>query len=137
MYACCQGYPRLDWTISRRLAQLRELHDYVKENLGEAYKLEFEGSPFARRGGLIGTTTRLSEWCTALGDCINGGGASPMLAHFVLTFVQAPEPAQPRLQSQSLFIASCCFVGLSETQRVYRLMLCVISYVRSGRRAEL
>lgn len=79
------------WRVRRRLSQLREcLHEGVRRELGAAYERLFEGSTFARRGGLPGTTARLHAWCVVLAEAINTGCAPPALVALTLEFLHAP-----------------------------------------------
>jgi len=83
----------LEWDAPRRLLDLREqLHGPVKDSLDKVYKWHFGGAPFAPRGGLPGTTSRLQCWLCALADCINKNQAPPKLVALVLNFLQAPDP---------------------------------------------
>merc|ERR1711879_279677 len=87
------GSRNLNWTVHRRLAQLRkDLHDPVKSELGETYKKQFGGASFAHVGGLPGTTTRLRGWFQALAASINNGCCPPNLAGLTLSFLEIPEP---------------------------------------------
>merc|ERR1712061_948804 len=63
------------WNCKKRLCELRdELHDPAKLYLGVgAYVEHFENAPFARHGGLPGTTARLEEWFSALAKYANSG----------------------------------------------------------------
>merc|ERR1719247_3849379 len=55
------GYTQ--WRCRKRLCTLREdLHDPLKEALGPVYVAQFEETPFAKYGGLPGTTARLADW---------------------------------------------------------------------------
>mmetsp|Transcript_36098 Transcript_36098/g.90827 ORF Transcript_36098/g.90827 Transcript_36098/m.90827 type:complete len:231 (+) Transcript_36098:103-795(+) len=85
---------QLDWSVKRRLRYFREgLHDPVKEHLGVGpYEQHFAGAPFAKKGGLPGTTSRLDTWCIALATCINARGCSPSMVAMVLHFFEVPEP---------------------------------------------
>mmetsp|Transcript_109135 Transcript_109135/g.314362 ORF Transcript_109135/g.314362 Transcript_109135/m.314362 type:complete len:233 (+) Transcript_109135:141-839(+) len=79
------------WRAPRRLEQLREeLHDRVKSDLGDAYATHFADTPFAKKGGLPGTTARLNAWFSTLASVINGATCSPGLAALVLSFLDAP-----------------------------------------------
>jgi hypothetical protein len=82
---------KVRWQTARRLCHMRELlYDHVKSDLGDSYNKHFAGAHFAYRGGLPGTTSRLSDWCMALAACINSGAASPYAAVLTLRFVDAP-----------------------------------------------
>lgn len=81
------------WSLRRRLNQLREeLHDAVKRELGGDYSRHFGKTPFALKGGLPGTTSRLNSWCACLATLINTRKLSPALAALVLQYVGAPLP---------------------------------------------
>merc|ERR1719183_767873 len=83
----------MEWRIQRRLCQLREdLHDFVKSELGKSYNDLFSETPFARSGGLKGTTARLTKWLEKLSFCINQLLVGPLLVAFVLSFFEAPAP---------------------------------------------
>lgn len=79
------------WQCKKRLCDIREeLLVRVKKGLGEAYPAHFSETPFARHGGLPGTTARLREWFRTLSTCINSG-ALPLREHaLVLRFLQTP-----------------------------------------------
>lgn len=93
---CSLGAPgarRLQWSVKRRLAQLREgLHDPVKFALGNAYGQQLGAVPFAHKGGLPGTTARLRGWLGALAAAINVGGCPPSLVWLALHFLEVPAP---------------------------------------------
>lgn len=84
----------LAWRVARRLEALRrELHDAVKAGLDkEVYSRTFRSAPFALRGGLPGTTARLSGWLGALAGCANAGECPPSLLAQVLVSLEVPEP---------------------------------------------
>ncbi|CAK0879655.1 unnamed protein product [Prorocentrum cordatum] len=89
------GAPKaLAWKASRRLEEMRQqLHGPVKEGLGkDDYARLFESHHFAPRGGMPGTTTRLSKWCDALAACVNSGECPPRVVAHVLAFLSAPKP---------------------------------------------
>jgi hypothetical protein len=89
---------RLDWTSQMRLNQMREeLHDVVKDGLGKNYGDLFSQAPFARRGGLSGTTGRLQTWLDTLASCINEYTVQPGLLVSVLKSLDVPAPPQPHL----------------------------------------
>lgn len=84
---------RAEWPAPRRLLQLRlDLHDRVKQSLGEDYRRVFGAAPFAKLGGLPGTTARLKAWLAALSDGMNNGALKPSLVALTLGFLQAPLP---------------------------------------------
>lgn len=88
------GLRRLDWSVGRRLCYLRDgLHDPVKEHLGGGlYEQHFAGAPFAHKGGLPGTTSRLNAWSSALASCVNARGCQPRAVAVILHFLEVPEP---------------------------------------------
>lgn len=86
----------LRWTSERRLSTLREeLHDRVKDVLGQNYAAHFSKTPFALKGGLPGTTARLTAWFGALAKVVNKGEAPPSLVALLLQFLEAPDPPDP------------------------------------------
>jgi len=93
MNLAIQGTRSLKWKVARRLVHLRlELHDCVKNNLGQNYSKCFASTPFAHKGGLRGTTARLNAWCASLASCMNQFACSPKLVMLVLNFLEVPEP---------------------------------------------
>eukprot|EP00929_Paragymnodinium_shiwhaense_P116889 TRINITY_DN8689_c0_g1_i2.p1 TRINITY_DN8689_c0_g1~~TRINITY_DN8689_c0_g1_i2.p1 ORF type:complete len:218 (+),score=34.41 TRINITY_DN8689_c0_g1_i2:94-747(+) len=96
----CQGLPytdkdpRLLWRCSRRLCDLRDgIYSFVKSTLGEVYTVRFRETPFAKRGGLPGTTDRLKAWMTTLAHCMNNDvlfDASALAT--ILRLLEAPIP---------------------------------------------
>ena len=53
----------MSWPYATRARRARdELHDPVKASMGDSYAQFFGATPFARRGGLPGTTERLRNW---------------------------------------------------------------------------
>lgn len=90
--ALVDGSVNTNWNAQRRLQQLREdLHDVVKVELGDSYSQHFASTPFAHKGGLIGTTARLRSWLCTLATCINKGRIPPSVVALVLSFLDAPE----------------------------------------------
>lgn len=89
------GWFEVSWEAPRRLIQLREgLHGPLKQILGgKTYSQCFAQTPFARRGGLPGTTARLRGWFEALAECINCGKCPPCALAFVLQFLDTPPPS--------------------------------------------
>lgn len=84
--------PHLQWQTRKRLSQFRKfLHDPVKSALGSSYQDLFKGAPFAKMGGIPGTTARLNGWCGALSYCINSQQCSPGVVWLVLSFLQIPD----------------------------------------------
>jgi len=87
------GAEHLKWSVQRRLIQMREdLHDPIKEELGQDYARHFACAPFAHKGGVLGTTGRLRDWFAALANYLNDGGGLPMLVARVLQFLNASDP---------------------------------------------
>lgn len=87
---------RLDWKVEKRLLQLREeLHDVVKDCLGKNYGDLFSQAPFARRGGLSGTTGRLQTWLETLASCVNEHSVAPDLAAIIMQRLETPSPPKP------------------------------------------
>lgn len=86
----------IQWLCRRRLCDLREdLHDRVKEYVGlPFYESHFSEAPFARHGGLPGTTARLAAWMSALAACANDGALDVVLHAYVLRFLHAPVPEE-------------------------------------------
>jgi len=85
----------IEWIVKKRLCDLREqLHDRVKELMGPAYSAYFDGTHFARHGGLPGTTTRLRAWLVTLAECANSGALNAEIQAYVLRFLDAPVPEE-------------------------------------------
>lgn len=82
------------WTCKHRLCDMRDhLHDTVKEALGpESYEAWFVETPFARHGGVPGTSARLKNWLTSLAACLNSGALEAEAMAEVLRFLGAPVP---------------------------------------------
>lgn len=78
------------WGCWRRLRELRDLHDIVKQTLGETYSSVFGETPFARHGGFPGTTARLHAWLGTLASCINSGRFSSEGCSQALRMLGAP-----------------------------------------------
>eukprot|EP00928_Gymnodinium_smaydae_P016496 TRINITY_DN16195_c0_g1_i1.p1 TRINITY_DN16195_c0_g1~~TRINITY_DN16195_c0_g1_i1.p1 ORF type:complete len:573 (-),score=86.15 TRINITY_DN16195_c0_g1_i1:134-1852(-) len=94
---------KLEWSAQRRLAQLRDgLHDITKNELGKHYVRIFEKAPFAKRGGLSGTTGRLQKWLETLASCVNEGTAAPALVAQIFLFLDAP----PQIEHHTSAVAS-------------------------------
>merc|ERR1712194_79970 len=89
------GFSTTAWSCKHRLRDLREyLHDEIKDVLGpDSYEAHFGETPFARYGGVPGTTQRLSEWLTSLASCFNTGCLEAADAAQMLRFLGAPIPA--------------------------------------------
>eukprot|EP00929_Paragymnodinium_shiwhaense_P045122 TRINITY_DN23094_c0_g1_i1.p1 TRINITY_DN23094_c0_g1~~TRINITY_DN23094_c0_g1_i1.p1 ORF type:complete len:251 (+),score=57.25 TRINITY_DN23094_c0_g1_i1:185-937(+) len=90
-----KGALPLRWRVSKRLAWMRcELHDAVKARFAttDRYKSCFQDTPFARHGGVRGTTSRLDAWCRRLAHVINTRQVSPSLAAHTLHVLSAPNP---------------------------------------------
>mmetsp|Transcript_9199 Transcript_9199/g.24136 ORF Transcript_9199/g.24136 Transcript_9199/m.24136 type:complete len:242 (-) Transcript_9199:66-791(-) len=102
----------VQWRPKRRLVHIRSmLHDFVKDELGSKYVLHFGEAPFAYRGGLSGTSERLSTWLAALAHCINTGAATHRLAARVMQFLEPPslsgEPQELASSDYSEFARVC------------------------------
>jgi len=85
------------WQAPRRLQQLRgDLHNRLKHYSNdeeESYYSIFEETPFARLGGVRGTTDRLKAWLSCLSSAVNRLQMSPAEVAYVLLFFHAPVPA--------------------------------------------
>ena len=98
--------------------------DRIKDALGQNYAAHFSKTPFALKGGLPGTTARLTAWwldrnhdmCTAsqpegsvavnlrfgaLAKVVNKGEAPPSLVALLLQFLEAPEPPDPEPEEEA------------------------------------
>merc|ERR1712232_1332491 len=85
----------LSWCVQLRLFQIRqELHDHVKDALGEAYARHFGATPSAHRGGIYGTKARLHSWCGALAACISAGSLPVDATAHVLRVLQVPQASK-------------------------------------------
>jgi hypothetical protein len=81
------------WQAPRRLTQLRVgLHDPLKDamsrNCGN-YVDHFAETPFAKHGGIPGTTSRLQQWLGSLGKFLNGNDCIPAVLALTLCFFKA------------------------------------------------
>lgn len=86
--------PFLQWRSQRRLSELREgLHDPVKVGLMGGYVAHFSQAPFAAKGHLPGTTSRLDLWCKRLAMVLNQRQAQPYLMAQALRLLEAPDMA--------------------------------------------
>eukprot|EP00930_Biecheleria_cincta_P027272 TRINITY_DN19154_c0_g1_i2.p1 TRINITY_DN19154_c0_g1~~TRINITY_DN19154_c0_g1_i2.p1 ORF type:complete len:511 (-),score=98.96 TRINITY_DN19154_c0_g1_i2:211-1743(-) len=104
----------------RRLTHLQGLHHHVKKVLGPAeYSKHFSDTPFARSGGVPGTTARLNTWLKKLGDVINSYATedtvSPSLVFAVLVFLRGLEPGV-RSVSPSVALRGFSFQQEKENQ---------------------
>merc|ERR1712224_88481 len=101
--------PYLIWTGKRRLQHLRKgLHDVSKRQLRSAYKQHFKDVPFARRGGVKGTTKRLNDWCAKLAECVNSRIMSPVVVAQVLKVLNsAVVPACCTSDNDNVSAAKC------------------------------
>jgi hypothetical protein len=88
-------YFKVTWLANRRLKQLqKDLHVPLKQRLGPGlYYKYFSATPFARRGGVPGTTSRLKDWFASLSACINSGRCLPRDIELVLEFLDTPDSA--------------------------------------------
>lgn len=92
----------LNWTVLRRLSQLREdLHNPVKASLAKSYDTYFSRTPFAHMGGPRGTTARLDAWIDALASCINVRNCPPSVVGVALRFIEVPPPPTILLNTKS------------------------------------
>eukprot|EP00746_Dinoflagellata_sp_MGD_P069874 gnl/MRDRNA2_/MRDRNA2_28589_c0_seq1.p1 gnl/MRDRNA2_/MRDRNA2_28589_c0~~gnl/MRDRNA2_/MRDRNA2_28589_c0_seq1.p1 ORF type:complete len:527 (+),score=76.84 gnl/MRDRNA2_/MRDRNA2_28589_c0_seq1:111-1583(+) len=87
------GMASADWHTSKRLMQLREgLRNMLRAELGKEKMEElFASTPFARRGGLPGTTALLTTWCQKLAELISTGEIPLPVVAGVMRFLDAPE----------------------------------------------
>jgi len=125
---CCLDSPRglhLRWQSKHRLLELRQLHDVVKQDMGTGYAPTFAGTPFAQRGGLPGTTDRLSCWFDTLIATVNAGAVAPSVVMKVLRFLQtpgAPEPSQAecakKAAAMKILVEARCDVSGMEKEGV-------------------
>lgn len=99
-------YGWLHWRVQRRATHLRKyLHDPIKVELGDCYKLHFEKTPFLHHGVPEGTTERMRAWLQTLAHCINERILSPRAVALMLRFFEAPTPnsfkppSKPRVES--------------------------------------
>lgn len=84
-------FGRAEWVVHRRLSHVREgLHEIVKQRLGSDYAEHFGAAPFARSGGLPGTTARLRGWCQAFTRAANAGALPPGIIACALRLFDAP-----------------------------------------------
>merc|ERR1712228_700234 len=81
---------RRSWSCKKRLCDIREkVLDIVVEEVSENYEVLFASAPFALRGGLPGTTARLSGWFARLAEYINDGKLSPQLCVMILDSLES------------------------------------------------
>lgn len=84
---------QFQWQAPRRLAQLRVgLHDPLKacSSMGEGFYTEHFGqTPFAKHGGLPGTTERLHHWLLSLSNLLNSEQCAPYAVALALNFFKA------------------------------------------------
>jgi hypothetical protein len=81
----------IQWTAPRLLAQMRaDLHDRVKDTLGESYDGLFAQADFANHTPPSNTEVRLYSWLLRLSHLITNGDVSPGVAALALLFFQAP-----------------------------------------------
>jgi len=81
-----------NWDAQRRLTQLRaSLHDAVADTISpQVYRKHFTSAPFARFGGVPGTTSRLNSWCRALAQAISLAEVPPLAVATTLHALGAP-----------------------------------------------
>jgi hypothetical protein len=79
------------WACEKRLCELRaDIFEPVVESAGEAYEPMFYDVPFALRGGLPGTTDRLSQWLERLVICMNTGRLQGDICALIFYHFQTP-----------------------------------------------
>lgn len=90
------GVSEQSWGTKKRLQELRaHLHDVVKRELGaQEYRRHFAAAPFARRGGLRGTSSRLNTWLRALMSYVAEGSLRPQLMAEILMMLDAPQTSE-------------------------------------------
>eukprot|EP00930_Biecheleria_cincta_P056308 TRINITY_DN42453_c0_g1_i1.p1 TRINITY_DN42453_c0_g1~~TRINITY_DN42453_c0_g1_i1.p1 ORF type:complete len:238 (-),score=36.24 TRINITY_DN42453_c0_g1_i1:243-956(-) len=97
------GAKVLRWQCKKRLSDLRGLHDEAKALLGQdAYSGIFVEAPFARAGGLPGTTGRLRVWLERLAQAANGGRLPTQLLATLVRFLEAPIPQESDTELQRM-----------------------------------
>eukprot|EP00927_Polykrikos_kofoidii_P054514 TRINITY_DN48926_c0_g1_i1.p1 TRINITY_DN48926_c0_g1~~TRINITY_DN48926_c0_g1_i1.p1 ORF type:complete len:438 (-),score=36.62 TRINITY_DN48926_c0_g1_i1:278-1519(-) len=86
------------WRCKRRLCDIRSnLYDKVKRKLSGGYPGWFRKTPFARRGGIRGTTGRLRAWFSTFAEYFNTVMLDKRTKVQWLRFVGAPgKPRQSR-----------------------------------------
>eukprot|EP00927_Polykrikos_kofoidii_P078281 TRINITY_DN75128_c0_g1_i1.p1 TRINITY_DN75128_c0_g1~~TRINITY_DN75128_c0_g1_i1.p1 ORF type:complete len:442 (+),score=55.84 TRINITY_DN75128_c0_g1_i1:63-1388(+) len=91
------------WRCKRRLCDIRsDLHDKFKKKIGAAYMNWFRNTPFARRGGIKGTTGRLRAWFMTFADYFNTVTTDKKTKEKWLRFLGAPgKPRRSRAGSAS------------------------------------
>lgn len=95
------GCEQVNWCTRMRLCKIREcMHHPVKEALADLYPQYFADTPFARRGGLPGSTARLQAWFASLGKCIEEEALSNRIFTELVQILGAPPP-RPALLGQS------------------------------------
>lgn len=101
------GMASADWHTSKRLMQIREnLRDMLKTRLGREKMDElFVRTPFACRGGVPGTTARLTVWCQKLAELISTGKVPLAVVAEVMQFLDAPGPGEMYYDSTSSCLA--------------------------------
>mmetsp|Transcript_106406 Transcript_106406/g.297974 ORF Transcript_106406/g.297974 Transcript_106406/m.297974 type:complete len:383 (-) Transcript_106406:255-1403(-) len=94
--AAIDGSARQRWKAPRRLLHMRQFHDYLKQLLSaDGYDRIFSSCaggrvPFASRGGMPGTTSKLHTWLCALANAVNDGRTTPAVVAATLHFLRAP-----------------------------------------------
>eukprot|EP00440_Ansanella_granifera_P016219 gb/GFBE01017620.1/.p1 GENE.gb/GFBE01017620.1/~~gb/GFBE01017620.1/.p1 ORF type:complete len:254 (+),score=35.96 gb/GFBE01017620.1/:1-762(+) len=104
-----------EWACRKRLCDLREeLHCRVKDGMGSEYATYFQSTPFARHGGIPGTTDRLRSWLATLAACVNSSQLKGQLLAFLLRFLEAPVPEDS--EAELLVRAGRCVVCTLPTE---------------------
>eukprot|EP00931_Biecheleriopsis_adriatica_P111213 TRINITY_DN85577_c0_g1_i1.p1 TRINITY_DN85577_c0_g1~~TRINITY_DN85577_c0_g1_i1.p1 ORF type:complete len:285 (+),score=51.02 TRINITY_DN85577_c0_g1_i1:25-855(+) len=112
-----------EWSCQKRLCDLREeLHCRIKAEMGSAYAAYFESTPFARHGGVPGTTDRLRSWFGTLAACVNSSQLTGDSLAFLLRFLKAPVPEDS--EAELLVRAGRCVVCTLPTEAGDRLPRC-------------
>jgi len=99
----------LVWMARRRLNHLRQdLHDRVKTLMGATYAESFAKVPFARHGGVPGTSERLNSWFEILTALMNDRYVPPSIVLVTLQFLEPPaeltaEPEDATATDYSVF----------------------------------
>lgn len=95
------GCEQVNWCTRMRLCKVREcIHHPVKEALADLYPQYFADTPFARRGGLPGSTARLQAWFASVGKCIEEEALPERIFTELVQILAAP-PSRPALLGQS------------------------------------
>eukprot|EP00747_Dinoflagellata_sp_TGD_P194884 gnl/TRDRNA2_/TRDRNA2_62842_c0_seq1.p1 gnl/TRDRNA2_/TRDRNA2_62842_c0~~gnl/TRDRNA2_/TRDRNA2_62842_c0_seq1.p1 ORF type:complete len:248 (+),score=28.26 gnl/TRDRNA2_/TRDRNA2_62842_c0_seq1:2-745(+) len=84
-----EGAGQVKWLAPRRLKELKEgWHGPMKELIGqENYSAIFGETPFARMGGVPGTSSRLTNWCASFTHATNELRLPPLQVARTLKFI--------------------------------------------------